>query len=186
MLVIPSEGESRMVIHYQMIPHIPEDTEYFQVGPLTIGVESRLLTDGTTAAIQEGLGSIDVETIRRLKAEYIQSNSGLHDGGVSLHVFGKPNGELVEYLRFDCFKRDPHYHYGYVDSDPDQRFLDTVADGDPLTWSLERLGTKLKDMLHHAGAHEEASTINQADLDEVLPKVKNAAEKILDRWATVG
>ena len=33
------------------------------------------------------------------------------DRGVSLHVYGEQDGEWREFLRFDCFAEDPHYHY---------------------------------------------------------------------------
>ncbi len=175
-----------MAFQYEFIPHIPEFTEYFHVGPLTIGVESRMLTDATTAAIKEGQGKIDLETISKLMAEYSQGSQQLKDGGVSLHVFGEADGGLVEYLRFDCFLEFPHYHYGYVGRQPsDQLPIDTVADGDALAWTVERLRTRLQPMLEHAGAHELASSVDQAEVEAVLPQVVRAAEKSLGQWVAV-
>ena len=175
-----------MVIHYQMIPHIPEDTTYFHAGPLTIGVESRMLTNETSAAVQKGQGSIDLETIRKIAADFASGNQELKDGGVSIHVFGEVEGELVEYLRFDCFKRFPHYHYGYVGRDPsDQLPIDTVADGDPVAWSVERMRTRLHGMLEHAGVPELAAKVDQADVNAVLPQIQETAEKGLEQWVAV-
>ena len=33
------------------------------------------------------------------------------DGGPSVRVYGEVDGENVQLLRFDCFRKDPHYHY---------------------------------------------------------------------------
>ena len=41
-----------MGFRYEFIPHIPERTKYFHAEPVIIGVEPRLLTDATSAAIQ--------------------------------------------------------------------------------------------------------------------------------------
>lgn len=96
-----------MAIRYQMIPHIPEDTTYFHAGPLTIGVESRFLSDVTSAATIAGQGRINLETLRKISADFATGNQELKDGGVSIHVFGEVDNDLVEYLRFDCFKPFP-------------------------------------------------------------------------------
>ena len=175
-----------MAFEYQFIPHIPELTEYFHAGPVTIGVESRMLTDATSAATKEGQGQIDLETIRKLTAEYSHGDHQLKDSGVSLHVFGEADGGLVEYLRFDCFLEFPHFHYGYVGRAPsDQLPIDIVADGDALAWTLARLRTRLQPMLEHAEAHELASSVDQAEVEAVLPQVAQAAEKALGQWMAV-
>ena len=33
------------------------------------------------------------------------------DGGPSVRVYGEVDDENVQLLRFDCFRKDPHYHY---------------------------------------------------------------------------
>jgi hypothetical protein len=34
------------------------------------------------------------------------------DGGMAIHVLGDVAGQEVELLAFDCFRDNPHYHYG--------------------------------------------------------------------------
>ena len=53
--------------------------------------------------------------------------------------------------------------------------LDPVADGDPLAWALERLRTRLPQMLARAGAEDVARRVDPAQVEAVLPRVAEAA-----------
>jgi hypothetical protein len=53
--------------------------------------------------------------------------------------------------------------------------LDPVADGDPLAWALERLRTRLPQMLERAGAAEAAARVDLRRVDATLPRVAEAA-----------
>ena len=53
--------------------------------------------------------------------------------------------------------------------------MDPVADGDPLSWALERIGTRLPQMLIRAGAPEVAAKVDMDLIDQVLPRVKEKA-----------
>ena len=82
------------------IPPVEAQTEYFEAGAVIFGVEYRLLNDAIAAGseVEDATGSDE-------SAEHFD------DRGVSLHVFGQlAGGERLEYLRFDCFNEDPHYH----------------------------------------------------------------------------
>ena len=57
------------------------------------------------------------------------------DEGASIHVFGKVDGKRTELLRFDCFDKDPHYHYG-PEGKNERLNLDCTAEGDPIPWVL--------------------------------------------------
>src|SRR5262245_13371652 len=70
------------------------------------------------------------------------------DGGVSLELSGALSGEPEELLRFDLFRRDPHYHVPA--SDPAQIDLDPARDGDPLEFALTRLRERLPALLERA------------------------------------
>ena len=73
-----------------------------------------------------------------------------NDQGICIHVFGGPDDQQDEVLRFDCFERQPHYHY--VCSKNDHYVpLDTAAEGDPVQWTLARLRTRLPAMLLEQG-----------------------------------
>ncbi|MEM7408912.1 MAG: hypothetical protein AAF430_01590 [Myxococcota bacterium] len=148
------------------IPPVEAQTRWFDVGSLRIGVEYRLLNEAIAAASAtapaEGFDSADL--------------AGLDDRGVSLHVCGPVDGELRELLRFDCFDEDPHYHYvDWRAKSNEVLHLDPVADGDPLTWALERLRTRLPQMLARAGAPEAAGGFDANALEDTLPRVTQAA-----------
>jgi hypothetical protein len=109
------------------------------------------------------------------------SSKAMHfdDCGVSLHVFGEVAGQEREWLRFDCFGEDPHYHYVSWDVPANEVLhLDPIADGDPLAWSLERLRTRLPQMLVRAGAGELAQQIDPDALEGALPRIAEAAYRV--------
>ena len=157
------------------IPVIPEHTEYIKAGAITFGVEFRVLNDAVAAAAYKA----NKEMLGRIAAMRAKEpRRVLNDSGVSIHVFGNLDGELVEYLRFDCFVEDPHYHYIFPDQKVQDRIpLDTVAGGAALPWTLERLQTRLRAMLTRAGAMELANQVDQREIEAALPKVALAAEK---------
>jgi hypothetical protein len=80
-------------------------------------------------------------------------------------------------LRFDCFQRAPHYHYAWSTNDQ-YVALDTVADGEPFQWTLERLRTRLPAMLIRASAPDLARTLDQRDVDAAIPKIIGWAETL--------
>ena len=147
------------------IPPVEEKTTWIDAGAVKFGVEYRLLNDAiaSAASVETAAGDIDgVESI--------------DDRGVSIHVFGERGGESLEYLRFDCFEEDPHYHYiSWKDHRNEMLHIDPVADGDPLGWTLDRLRLRLPFMLERAGAPEIAATLDARLVDEALPRVAEAA-----------
>ena len=147
------------------IPPIPTQTEYFEAGAVTFGVEYRLLDDAIAAASA-------TETAKGTDA----AGAGFDDRGVSLHVFCEDADESLEYLRFDCFDEDPHYHYvSWRARSNEMLHIDPVADGDPLAWALERIRTRLPQMLERAGAAEVAARVDPRLIETALPKVSEAA-----------
>ena len=146
------------------IAPITEHTSFFEAGPVTIGVEYRLLTDEI------------VNQHMDKQNKHLDLGPAIDDRGVSLHVYTKRDDEpLTERLRFDCFDEDPHYHY--VDWDAgtnDIVQLDTVAAGDSLAWALERIRTRLGQMLERAGV-EDAGAVEPNALETVLPRVTDCA-----------
>jgi hypothetical protein len=57
------------------------------------------------------------------------------DGGPSIQVFDDAGGGR-QVLRFDCFRKEPHYHYA-PDGKDEIVALDAAANGDPFEWALE-------------------------------------------------
>lgn len=147
------------------IPAIEKNTRYFSAGPITIGVEYRLLND---ELVNQHMGS---------EHQHIDLPDNIDDRGVSLHVFCMhEDGGRREYLRFDCFDDDPHYHYvNWQEQANDIVHIDPVADGDPLAWSLDRIRTRLTQMLERAGANAAASSVDAPALEAILPRISEAA-----------
>ncbi len=100
-----------------------------------------------------------------------QRNFG-SDGGPSVRVYGEANGENVQLLRFDCFRKDPHYHYDPSGKN-DQRHLDKTSVPDSVAWTIEQLGQNLAEMIHAAGYSNIAKQVDQATVADVLPEVES-------------
>ena len=150
------------------IPPVQAHTEFFAAGNIRFGVEFRMLTPEIAAAnrafLQAANGSDDVVV------------EELADSGVSVHVFGRGTGGEREYLRFDCFAEDPHYHYVNWDASTNEVLhLDPVAVGDPLHWALTTIATRLPHLLLRAGADDVARELDHGAIDSALPRVAEAA-----------
>ena len=156
------------VTHYDVMPIAPVEspTTWIDAGPITFGVEYRLLNDAIAAAHMGQPAQGSQTSIAPVAA----------DSGVSIHVCDNRGDAPVEHLRFDCFLEDPHYHYlSWADRSNDMVHIDPIADGDPLAWALERLRTRLPQMLARAGADELAETLDAQRLEQTLPRVAEAA-----------
>ena len=96
----------------------------------------------------------------------------MEDQGVSIQVLGEVEGECAEMLRFDCFDQRPHYHY--APNQADVRYdMDKTTAGNPISWTLEQLRTRLPVMLERAGYEQAAQ---QLDCDLVLEKLDEVEE----------
>jgi hypothetical protein len=140
---------------YQMmpIPMVPEHCHPVEAGAVRLVVESRRLTD---AILAETYGADDP------REEHVHFD----DGGASVHVCGADDG--LEYLRFDCFELEPHYHY--IDPHEGSQVMvriDELAVGDPERFALDCLATRLPGMLRFTGATELAAAV-EASHDQVL------------------
>jgi hypothetical protein len=150
------------------IPAIDAQTEYFEAGNVRIGVEYRVLTEAVAAANRASLMNATGDVRGNLEE--------LDDCGVSLHVFGLSDGEYLEYLRFDCFQEEPHYHYvGWSRRSNELLHIDPVADGDPLAWALDRIRTRLPQMFERAGAPQAAAMVDLRAIETIMPHVTEAA-----------
>jgi hypothetical protein len=99
------------------------------------------------------------------------------DGGPTVRVNG--TADRHEYLRFDMFRANAHYHYEPPGGDERILNIDTVAVGDPVDWVIDRLRERLTPMLNEAGGQSLASELDDATLaramDEVESLVRNPA-----------
>ena len=101
------------------------------------------------------------------------------DGGLAIHVLsdlagntGRVFTEETELLAFDCFRDEPHYHYGPRNKNH-RIFWDKTLVPDPLGWCLDQFKTgKLKAMLERAGYPGVAADLDEDLLASVVPQVE--------------
>lgn len=154
----------------QPMPPDPASTDYFDAPPLRIGVEYRKVDPEALAATYGG-DETDMAEINDNSPE-----GGFTDEGVSIHVLGL--AEEHEYLRFDVFVDEPHYHY--VDKTAGTNTIvefDEVAHGPMQPWALAQLRGALPAMLRHAGAGI-ADEVTPAVADEVATRVEGILRSI--------
>lgn len=150
------------------VPPMPPDgasTDYFEVGPLRIGVEYRKVDPEALAETYGGDAAQMAE---------IQDNSpegGFTDEGVSVHIFGAADHH--EYVRFDIFVDEPHYHYVHRQAGTNTVVpFDTVAHGGMLPWTLLRLRDRLPEMLTEAGGGPLADQVSSSVAAEISDRVE--------------
>jgi hypothetical protein len=95
---------------------------------------------------------------------------GVEAGGPTVRVLGTEDGH--EYLRFDMFNVNPHYHYEPPSEKERILMLDTVAEGDAVTWGVTRLRGRLAPMLTEAGAQGLADALDDSMLARALDDVE--------------
>ena len=91
-------------------------------------------------------------------------------GGPTVRVLG---GDGHEYLRFDMFDVAPHYHYEPPDAPERILMIDTVADGDAVSWGIARLRARLGPMLVAAGGQDLADALDEQDLAGAIDRVES-------------
>ena len=107
------------------------------------------------------------------------------DGGLAIHVLsdlagtpGRTYMEETEMLAFDCFRIDPHYHYGPRNKNH-RIFWDKTLVTDTLEWTLEQFRTgRLRDMIARAGYPGVAADYDQRVVDEIFPALSARAREI--------
>lgn len=160
-------------IVYKVQPQPPEPahTRWFPAGAVTLGVEHR-------AVDPEGLAATygdDPEAMAEI-AEH-SPDGGFEDSGVSIHVSGAADGH--EYLRFDLFEREPHYHYVRPGGNHNHVVpVDTVAHGDLVAFAFGCLRERLAPMLRHAGGDAVATGLDPAVQGPVFDEVEALARQL--------
>jgi len=154
-------------------PPVEEHTHWLEAGVLTIGVEYRDVDPESLRATYEGTEYLD-----DLIAQ--SPEGGFTDEGVSIHV--RDTADRHEYVRFDVFDGDPHYHYVHkvpAGADPVNNVIeyDVTANGEMLPWAIRCLRERLPQMLTGAGGGHLVAGIDHAVLDPVIDKVAAMAEE---------
>ncbi|GAA4966992.1 hypothetical protein GCM10023205_34620 [Yinghuangia aomiensis] len=153
-------------------PPVAANTRMLEAGALRIGVEYRDVDPEALRAAYAG----NAAQLAELEAK--SPVGGFSDEGVSVHVFDAEDGH--EYLRFDLFDGEPHYHYNHRPGPVGEAVnnvvpFDVTAGGDMLEWAFERLRTRLPQMLAKAGGGHLVPRVDRAALEPVLAEARGLA-----------
>lgn len=160
-------------------PPVEENTRTFPAGNLSLGVEYRDLDpEGLIATYRDNPAHL-AELLER------SPEGGFTDEGVSLHVCDAETGH--EYLRFDCFDDDPHYHYNHGGPEIVNNVIefDVAAHGDMLRWALDCIRTRLPEMLTEAGGGHLVADLDAEAVGQALGHVSDIAYEAQARTRAV-
>jgi hypothetical protein len=148
------------------VAHEPRATTFVAAGPITFGIEPRVFDPVAEAA------KLTAEEIAAAGPDAL-FHSDQVDSGVCVHVFATEG--LAEYLRFDCFNDEPHYHYIVPGRGNMLVRFDRVANGPMLDWTLRTLRGRLPEMLTQLGAENLAAALKPKELERALDEVQRVA-----------
>ena len=152
-------------------PPVEENTRHFRAGAIAFGVEYRDLDPESLVETYKDNPQYLAELLAK------SPEGGFTDEGVTIHVFDASDGH--EYLRFDVFDDEPHYHYIHrtVDDTVVNNVIDfdAVAQGDMFAWTFERLHGHLPAMLTQAGGAALAEQLDDDLVQHVLAEVEACA-----------
>src|SRR5262249_38518030 len=117
------------------------------------------------------------QIVRDAYSGEIASQNLVEDSGISIHVSGA--SDRAEYLRFDCFEHEPHYHYIVPATGSQVRIpYDDTANGPMLDWALDKLRHRLVPMLREAGAGDLADASDGRAVAKALDEVEALARSV--------
>ena len=143
---------------------------------------AKFMAERNTVKHNRGTDIIEAGNIK-FGLEMRRQNSG--DGGLAIHLLadlagntGRVFTEETELMAFDCFRDDPHYHYGPRNKNH-RIFWDKTLVPDPLGWCLDQFkNKKLGVMLERAGYPGVAADLDEDLIASVLPKVEARAREM--------
>jgi len=159
---------------YAMAPQPPvaEHTRYIPAGNVTLGIEYRELDpDGLIETYKQDAAQL-AELLER------SPEGGFTDEGLSFHVCATEGGH--EYLRFDVFDGEPHYHYNHPGAEVVNNVIDfdVAAHGAMLPWALRCLRTRLPEMLSEAGGAALVSGLDRDAIGRAVDELAAIAEQV--------
>jgi len=155
-------------------PPAPENTRYLTAGAITFGIEYRDVDPDSLAATYAD------DPAQLAELEERSPEGGFSDEGVSIHVCGTDDGH--EYVRFDVFNDEPHYHYIHRTPSGAEAVnniidFDTAAHGEMLPWAIECLRTQLPAMLTEAEGGDLVPDLDGDLIERVVDEVQRIAEQ---------
>ncbi len=106
------------------------------------------------------------------------------DGGMAIHVLGDVAGQEIELLAFDCFKNNPHYHYGPRNKNI-RIYWDKTMVPNTLDWTFKQFKfRRLGEMINRAGYPGIASELDEDLIAEKLPAIEKEAWSIVKTQET--
>jgi hypothetical protein len=167
------------VYNVQPQPPEPAHTRWFPAGAITLGIEHR---DVDPEGLAATYGDDDAAMA---EIDEHSPDGGFHDTGVSIHVNGTDDGH--EYLRFDLFEGEPHYHYVRPSGDHNHVVpIDPVAQGDLFDFAFGCLRHRLDAMLRHAGGAAVADALDAEVQRPVIDEVEVLARRLGDSGGSGG
>lgn len=97
------------------------------------------------------------------------------DGGPTIEVIGDVEGKSTQVLRFDCFKKAPHYHYAPMGKNINTS-LDPAKLGNGQEWAMTQIRDHIPEMLQTAGFDALARQVDARALRQGWTKVRDAVE----------
>jgi hypothetical protein len=155
-------------------PPAPQNTRYLPAGAITFGIEYR----NVDPEALEATYAHDAAQLTELEEK--SPEGGFSDEGVSIHVCGTDDGH--EYVRFDVFDDEPHYHYIHRTQSGAEVVnnvidFDTAAHGEMLPWAIECLRTRLPALLTEAEGSHLVSDLDVELISSVMDDVQEIAEQ---------
>jgi hypothetical protein len=141
---------------FMPIPVDERHVEWFDAGPVSFAVETRVLGEAV---------------------------GGMVAGGGSIHLFSGDRAR--ELVRFDCFDSEPHYHYlNHREHVNTVWGFDSGVNGPMPDWVLWAVRHNLPGMLRSAGEQELAARVEAEGFDvSVLTRVGEAVAEAQNRCA---
>jgi len=156
------------VYRVQPEPFDPDSTTWVEAGAVRFGLEARVVTADALREVYRD----DPAALAEIEAN--SPPGGFQDSGLSVHVVDSADGH--EYLRFDAFEDDPHYHYIHPSGDHNHWVpFDAVAGGDVVDFTLACLRERLLPMIECAGG---GSLALRLDPSEQIPAIDELARRI--------
>lgn len=98
------------------------------------------------------------------------------DGGVTLQVWTSSGDAERELLRFDCFRKAPHYHA--PGENPDETKIDPERFGDGRDWVYEQLTLNARRLLEQSGWTPDAAAVDFEALGDLEPRLRELVDAL--------